>query len=137
MNKEEPTGDVLTGSNLNYSTLRQNGLRSKDKWVKRKKIAELDSLETSGEQILACWNCACWDVMKVWPEEKKRPWRAGWFSMFTSSKHRMIHADKVESLLGKAECQESWAGSPCLSSNVGRKCKGCGDKDWPPGGPQR
>lgn len=31
INKKELTGDVLTGGSLNYSTVRQNGLRSKEK----------------------------------------------------------------------------------------------------------
>lgn len=34
-NKEELTGDEFTGGSFNYSTT--NGLRSKDKYVKRKK----------------------------------------------------------------------------------------------------
>lgn len=37
VNKEELTGDVLTGGSFNYSTMRQNVLRFKDKLVKRKK----------------------------------------------------------------------------------------------------
>lgn len=36
INKEELSSDEFTGSGFNYSTMRQNVLRSKDKLIKRK-----------------------------------------------------------------------------------------------------